>query len=131
MRDRVTMETILVAHEHNLESLHDQSVIVHLRLADTDIGNLDDEEPIEALTSRLEGLMETTGAGELDGDEWGGGYCKLFLHGPDANSIAAAVLPDLLGFPARPGSYMVKRYGAPGATEELIELGSRGCSPVM
>jgi hypothetical protein len=125
------MGLIVIAQEHNLESLLDQSVIVHLRLADTDIGTLDDEEPIEALTSRLESLMETTGAGELDGDEWGGGYCKLFLHGPDANSIAAAVLPDLLGFPARPGSYMVKRYGAPGAMEELIELGSRGCSPLM
>jgi hypothetical protein len=121
----------VVAHEHNLGSLHDHSVIVHLRLADTDIGTLDDEEPIEALTSRLESLLEATGTGELDGDEWGGGYCKLFLHGPDANSIAAAVLPDLLGYPARPGSYMVKRYGAPGALEELIELGSRCCSSLM
>ncbi len=131
MRDRVATVTILAAHEHNLESLHDQSVIVHLRLSDSDIGNLEDEEPIETLTCRLESVMDSTGAGELDGDEWGGGYCKLFLHGPDANSILQAVLPDLLGFPARPGSYLVKRYGAPGASEELIELGSRGCSPLM
>ncbi len=121
----------MVAHEQNLESLHDHSVVVHLRLADTDMGVIEDDAPIEALTCKLENLMETTGAGELDGDEWGGGYCKLFLHGPDANSIAAAVLPDLLGFPARPGSYMVKRYGAPGADEELIELGSRGRSRLM
>jgi hypothetical protein len=121
----------MVAHGYNLESLHDQSVVVHLRLADTDMGGLDDDAPIEELTCKLERLMETTGAGELDGDEWGGGYCKLFLHGPDANMIVAAVLPDLLGFPARPGSYMVKRYGAPGALEELIELGSRGRSRPM
>lgn len=131
MRDKVTTGSIVVAYEHNFGALHDQSVIVHLRLADTDIGTLDDEEPIEALTCRLERLMEATGAGELDGDEWGGGYCRLFLHGPDANSIVAAVLPDLLEYPARPGSYMVKRYGAPGAIEELIELGSRGCASLM
>lgn len=131
MRARVTTDTILIAHEHNMESLHDQSVIVHLRLTDSDIGSFEDEEPIEELTCRIEAVMETSGIGELDGDEWGGGYCRLFLHGPDANSIARAVLPDLLGFPARPGSYMVKRYGAPGADEELIELSSRGCSPLM
>lgn len=132
MRARVTQgNTIVVAHEHNLESLHDHSVTVHLRLTDGDIGSFEDEEPIEELTCRLEAAMDASGTGELEGDEWGGGYCKLFLHGPDANSIVDAVLPDLLGFPARPGSYMVKRYGAPGAAEELIELSSRGCSPLM
>ncbi len=125
------MDSIVIAHEHNLESLHDQSVIVHLRLTDSDIGSFEDEEPIEELTSRIEALMQSSGTGELDGDEWGGGYCKLFLHGPNADSIVDAVLPDLLGFPARPGSYMVKRYGAPGAAEELIELSTRGCSPLM
>ncbi len=131
MRARVTSGTIVITHEYNLESLHDQSVIVHLRLTDGDIGSFEDEEPIEELTSRIEALMQSSGTGELDGDEWGGGYCKLFLHGPDANSIAETVLPHLLGFPARPGSYMVKRYGAPGAAEELIELSTRGCSPLM
>lgn len=131
MHGRVSTRLFVVSAEQHLESLNDHSVVVHLRLADGDIGTLDDEGPIEDLTTRLETIVESTGTGELDGDEWGGGYCKLFLHGPDADSIADVVLPHLLGFPARPGSYMVKRYGAPGSTESLIELGSRGCSPLM
>ena len=131
MQSKVAARLFVVARETIFEQLHDHAVVVHLRLADGDVGTHEDEEPIEALTSRLESIMETTGMGELDGDEWGGGYCRLFLHGPSADSIAQAVLPDLLGFPARPGSYMVKRYGAPGALETLIELGSRCCSSPM
>jgi hypothetical protein len=131
MRVKVPARGFVVAHEAIFDQLHDQEVIVHLKLADSDIGTHEDEEPIETLTSRLEIIMETTGTGELDGDEWGGGYCKLFLHGPNADLIVDAVLPDLLGYPARPGSFMVKRYGTVGATERLIELSSRCCSSLM
>jgi hypothetical protein len=131
MQGKVQARLFVVAGENIFEQLHGHAVVVHLKLSDGDMGTQEDDGPIEDLTCRIERIVEATGAGEFDGDEWGGGYCKLFIYGPDADSIAKIVLPDLLGYPARPGSYLVKRYGAPGSNEALIELGSRCCSSPM
>lgn len=99
-----------------------QAVIINLKLSDSDIGTPEDDGPIYELESRLEEAVEGSGAGEFDGDEWGGGWCRLFLYGSDADRLFHTVLPALMAFDALPGSYLVKRLGELGAQESIVRL---------
>ena len=53
-------------------------------------------------------------AGEFDGHEFGDGSCTLFMYGPDADALFAAVEPILRASPLADGAYAVKRYGDVG-----------------
>lgn len=102
--------------------LQQATVIINLKLSDGDMGTPEDDGLIYELESRLEEAVEGSGAGEFDGDEWGGGWCRLFLYGSDADRLFHAVLPPLLAFDALPGSYLVKRFGSEGAQESVVRL---------
>ncbi len=102
--------------------LQQAAVIINLKLSDGDMGTPEDNGLIYELESRLEEAVEGSGAGEFDGDEWGGGWCRLFLYGSDADRLFHTVLPALLAFDALPGSYLVKRFGSEGAQESVVRL---------
>ncbi len=120
------MRLSAVLQEGRKASESGQAVIVYLRLSDADTGDpIEDDDPIDRLQAEVEEAVERSGTGEFDGDEWGGGYCRIFLYGADADQLFEAVLPALLKFNARAGSYAVRRYGMPGSREELVLLGSR------
>ena len=74
------------------------------------------------LQDELEAIVERDGVGELDGDEWGGGFCRIFFYGPNANAILAAIRPALEKAHLPEGSYVMQRNGPDGAAEETINL---------
>jgi hypothetical protein len=76
------------------------------------------------LEDRLESLIEAHGAGELDGNEFGGGEAVLYCYGPDADRLFAAIEAEVRAFGARP-AYVTLRYGEaadPSAPERRIDL---------
>ena len=75
------------------------------------------------LQDELERAIKRAKAGMLDGDEFGGGECVVFLYGPDADALWEAVAPVLEKRPFRKGSYAVRRYGsAEDAREERVDM---------
>jgi hypothetical protein len=103
----------------------DQAVIVHLTLSSPGFGAHQEREAIHRLTDRLDAAIRAAGAGEFDGDEFGAGVCTLYMYGPDADALFAAVEPDLRGSPLAAGGHAVKRYGAatnPHAREVRVSL---------
>lgn len=68
--------------------------------------------------------LERSGAGEWDGHgtDLTTGESEIFLYGPDADRLYAAIEPALRDMPLPPGSYAVKQYGEPGARETRVEL---------
>lgn len=98
-----------------------QAVIVYAKLADHDMGDEADDLLYE-LEEDLQDAIEKTGAGEFDGDEWGNGYCTMFLYGADCNRIFDAVIPLLLAKDFRQGTFLIKRYGGPGSEEQIVRL---------
>ena len=78
-----------------------------------------------ALVGRLAGALSArvsaTGVGEYDGEAVGEGWAIFYCYGPDADRLWGAVAEEV-DLPSLPsGSYVVKRYGEPGAPEERIE----------
>ena len=62
------------------------------------------------------------GVGEFDGNEIGPDGATLYMYGPDADALWSAVEAAVRRSPLGAGSYVVKRYGPPGARESRVEL---------
>ncbi len=66
--------------------------------------------------------IERAGVGEFDGNEIGPDGATLFLYGPDADVLWAAIESAVRQVPIGPGSQAILRYGGPGAPENRIDL---------
>jgi len=100
----------------------DQGVLVCLKLADAELGYAEEFAEVERLEEQIRSLLAVSGAGEYDGREVDGGFFRMFMYGEDADGMCEAIMTAILYYPALPGSYMVKRYGGPGAPETCIQL---------
>lgn len=99
------------------------AVMLHLRLSNHEEFGSDEEwDEIHAMTDKLGKALRAHGVGELDGDEFGGNECVVFMYGPDANKLFAAISPLLRSWPAIAGGYVIKRFGPPGASFERIDF---------
>ena len=95
--------------------MSDHAVLVHITSLPADSGLDEIEDPlIEAI--------ESARVGEFDGNEIGADGAVLYMYGPDADALFAAVEPSLRAAPLGPGSYALKRYGDPGASESRVDL---------
>jgi hypothetical protein len=102
----------------------EHAVTVHYRLSGAGFGEEDERAAVYALGRRLSAAVEAAGAGDFDGNEFGGGEVVLYAYGPDALSLFAAMEPDLRAFPPRP-AHAILRFGEaddPAAAAQRIEL---------
>jgi hypothetical protein len=100
----------------------EQAVIVNIKVGG-EMGNSEERKRIAALEEQLAAVIKESGAGDFDGDEFGKGVCTLYMYGPSADRLFSVVQPTLKKFRASSGSYVVKRYGKPGAKQERVEIG--------
>jgi len=91
-----------------------QAVIVHLGLRDDPSGSFEEREGLFALQEQMAEAIKDAAAGEFDGDLWGEGECVLYMYGPDADRLVAAIEPLLKSCLLASGGYAVKRYGGAG-----------------
>jgi hypothetical protein len=99
-------------------------VIVHYSLTGADHGTEAERELVFALDDELIAAIEAHGAGEFDGNEFGGGEAVLYAYGPDAEQLLAAMESTLRAFEARP-AFAILRFGEasdPDAEERRVEL---------
>lgn len=105
--------------------MSEHAVLVYLNLSDERFGTSDEREKIHDLSDRLEQAIESRNAGEFDGDEFGDGQCTLFMYGPDADVLFAAIEPVLRDSPLAAGGYAIKRFGEASdahATEVRVDF---------
>jgi hypothetical protein len=100
----------------------EQCVIVHVRISYPGFGTSEERDSIYRISEMLAEAIMVEGAGAFDGEEFGGGECKLFMDGPDADRLFEAVFPVLKGWQALKGGYAVKRFGPPGSRSEKVEF---------
>jgi hypothetical protein len=103
----------------------DHAVIVYLRLTDDRFGAEAERDAFFALEDLLVDAIDGAGLGEFDGNEFGGGECKLYIYGYDADRMFNAISPILQSTRLARGGHAIKRYGAasdPLAMEIKIPL---------
>jgi hypothetical protein len=91
-----------VADEH--------AVIVHLKLGDDRYGSEDERTAVRTLQQTLATAINEAGAGEFDGNEFGGGEAVLYAYGPHAGDLFTAMEPALRDSSIRP-AYAIVRHG--------------------
>lgn len=99
-------------------------MIVDLRLSD-DFGSDAERQRVYELEDRLIAALDASGAGEVDGHEFGGGGVTLFAYGPNAEALYAAMHDLLLEFGPSHGSSATIRAGSvddPEADERVVPL---------
>lgn len=98
-----------------------QAVLVHL-----DGTGLPDqiyqEYDLATIEDRLNEVIEQAGLGEFDGNEIGPGETTLFMYGPDAERLFAAIEQTLRGYPLCQGARVEIRRGGPGAQQREVRL---------
>ncbi len=102
----------------------DHAVIVTYSLGGDAFGSEEVRRAVHALEHRLTAAIDAASAGELDGDEFGGGEVEIYAYGPDASKLFAAMEPELRAFPLRP-AHAVLRFGLAddlSAAEERVAL---------
>lgn len=101
----------------------EEALIAKIKLNAGNLGSAEEIQRISDLEDQLEKALKAANAGEFDGDEYGEGFCTIYLFGPSAERLAKVALPILKNFRAPARSFVIKRYGKPGAKQERIELG--------
>jgi hypothetical protein len=112
---------ILGTHR-TVSAAEEQALIATIKLRAGDMGSTEEHEHIAALEDQLSDAIKRSGAGEFDGDEYGGGVCTIYMYGPSAERLFTVTLPILEKFRAAAGSYVIKRYGKPGAKQDRVVL---------
>jgi hypothetical protein len=103
----------------------EHAVLVYLNLTADAFGTEDERDNIHQLSDLINAAIVQQEAGEFDGDEFGGGQCTLFMYGPDADQLFAAIEPVIRSSPLTRGGHAIKRYGDaddPDAREERVEF---------
>ncbi len=103
----------------------EHALIAHFKLSDAGFGTPAERQDFIALEPKLEAALKASGAGLFDGNEFGDGECVWYLYGPDADALFRVAEPIIREGRPRPGSFVVKRRGAPGdpeAKEETVQL---------
>jgi hypothetical protein len=100
------------------------AVIVHFTYGSTDLA------PLSALEDRLIAAIAAADAGEFDGNEVAvdGSDGYLYMYGPDADALFAAIRPVLETAPFMNGARVTIRYGSPDddVAEREVVLGGSG-----
>jgi hypothetical protein len=103
--------------------MSEQAVVVHIPLSNDEFGTEEEQEAAFALDEELAEAVDASGAGEFDGNEFGGGECVFFMYGPNADLLYALVRPILRARPIAARGYAIKRYGEsddPNAAEVRV-----------
>ena len=100
----------------------EHAVIATIILSSGGMGDKAERTRLIALQHQLSDAIESSSAGELDGDEYGGGTCTIYMYGPSAERLLSVTWPILKAFRAPSGSYVITRCGNSDEEEQRIPL---------
>lgn len=104
------------------ENSKDEWIAVYFTLSGGEYGTQDERSAVHRFTDELSRVINESGEGVFDGDEFGNGQGGLFMYGRDADSLFRVVEPLLRSWHPLKGGYAIKRYGAPLDQRERIDF---------
>jgi len=100
----------------------DEAVLVYVKLSDNEFGTGEERMWCYSLEDRLIEEILKQQSGELDGHDFGQGYCIFYLYGKCTEILYNSIIGVLGELKLPPQSYTIKRYGGPGAKEIRLEF---------
>ncbi|WNZ09998.1 hypothetical protein [Streptomyces sp. 11x1] len=100
------------------DGAEEHAVIAHFRLAHGGFGETDQRRLVREARRVMAAAAQDAGAGEVDGDEFGGGEAVVYAYGPDAGALFKIVEPTLRSLPFRPAHVILRN----GDSETRVDL---------
>lgn len=100
----------------------EEAVLIYVKLSDSEFGTGEERMWCYSLEDRLAEEIEKQQAGELDGHEFGQGYCTFYMYGKSTEVLYDSIIRVLKESDLPSQSYVIKRYGGPGAEEIRLEI---------
>jgi hypothetical protein len=97
-----------------------QGVTVWLKLSDPTFESSREQMKVFAVEDRLMRALDASGAGTHDTNTLARGSFGIRFAGDDADAIVEAIRPLIADLP--PGTYVTKRPGPSGTSEERVDL---------
>jgi hypothetical protein len=97
-------------------------VSVYLKLGGEGFGSDEDQAQAQDLIDRLDEALERARLGVFEGDEFGGGYCAIFLRSRNVERLTELVRSVLRATPPPPGSYLLQYRPKSQGGPQRIEL---------
>ena len=95
-------------------------LVAWIRLTDASLTHEREQLKVFGLERAVMVALDESGAGTYETNDLERGYFRMYVRGPDANRLVEAVRPALAAAP--PGSYLAKRAGPAGTSEERVDL---------
>ncbi|MEJ8640256.1 hypothetical protein WKI68_00175 [Streptomyces sp. MS1.HAVA.3] len=101
----------------------EHAVIARFKLGGDDRGEPDQWSLVFEAERSMAAAVKAADAGEVDGNEFGGGEAVIFAYGPDAEALYRVMEPCLRALPFRP-AHVVLWDGEPAdnVVRERIDL---------
>lgn len=116
-------EKLFDRKEQRVEKPKYEWIAVYFTLSGNEYGTQEERDAVHRFTDELHRVINESGEGVFDGDEFGNGQGVLFMYGRDADSLFRVVEPLLRNWPPLMNSgYVIKRYGAPPERQERIDF---------
>lgn len=103
-----------------LRMYEDDLVLIHIPLSDNDLGSPADDEFVGSIEESICRVLERDDVGMWDGHEFGQGWAKIFVYGPNADAVCDSVLPILLVRDLPHDAFLLKRNK--GRSDQVIRL---------
>jgi hypothetical protein len=104
----------------------EHAVLLKIKLSGNRFGRPQERAMIASLEDQIIATADRAGENiQYDGNEYGEGFCTLYLYGSNADHVCDLITPTLQKFDHLEGSYVVKRYGPPGATQKILDFNGK------
>ncbi len=110
--------------DYDSPDANEHSVEIVIRLAGGTsprggFGSNAERDRVAKLEDTLDGIVERSGVGLLDGNEVGGGQYTIFLIGPDADALWTAIEETVRNADTTRGAKVILRQGDDGPEQAL------------
>jgi hypothetical protein len=101
--------------------IEDQAVLLYLDVK-TLSKEIYEKYDLMTLEEKIIEVIKGRGLGEYDGNEIGSGETVIFLYGPDAEKLFAAIEPIIRSYPLCKNARVLIRQGGPGAKQREVRI---------
>jgi hypothetical protein len=113
---------VSASSNNDKNDLSEQALILNIKFSSFPDGNENEKRIILSLEKKLEDVIQQKSLGEFDGDEFGDGYCTIYMYGESVDAIFEGIFPIIKEIISVFSLEIIKRYGEPGALEKVIKF---------
>lgn len=114
----------MASNELSKESACEVSATLHVKLSDEEFGGPSDQEALGRVEEVVLQKVMKSGTGQFDGNEYGGGWYRLYLYGSQCDPLTKILVDAIRFVGIQSPSYVVCKPDQDRPGEEVVWINS-------